>query len=413
MDCHDAAALISARIDRELNDPAEAARLDAHLADCPRCREREESFRRQHEKLRGAFAPSLRAGAAFAEQVAVKVPAMVKGRSKPPLLLVDDELDVVRPLALLLADDFEVVTADSAEAARGLFGRRPIDLILTDQKMPRCSGVQLLEWVYEHHPQTVRMLMTGRPEYEDVVSAINRGHIFSFIEKPWEVGRVRQVLGDAAARLGAERDRRRREEELDWLASERGRELEEAQAQLLQRKRELERLALNDPLTGLLNRRSVEELARFELKRHSRYPTAVALGAIDIDGFNRVNMEHYYLGGDAVLVGLARVLTRSVRETDSVGRVGGEEFLVVARETNEAGAVRLAERIRSTVAGTPIPYEGKPIAVTVSVGFAVAEPGVPADFPAMSEAAWSAVRQAKAEGRNRFAVRRVEGRRAV
>src|SRR5205085_8163774 len=134
-------------------------------------------------------------------------------RGKPPLLLVDDELEVIRPLALLLADDFDVVTADSAEAARGLFGRRPIDLILTDQRMPRCNGVQLLEWVYEHHPDTVRMLMTGRPEYEDVVSALNRGHIFSFIEKPWEVGRVRGALRDAAARPEAERERRRREEE--------------------------------------------------------------------------------------------------------------------------------------------------------------------------------------------------------
>jgi diguanylate cyclase (GGDEF)-like protein len=409
MDCHEAAALISARIDGELRAPDEADRLDAHLADCPACREREESFRRQNEALRGAFAPSRRADADFAEHVAVTVPAMARARSKPPLLLVDDELEVIKPLALLLADDFDVVTAESAEAARGLFGRRPIDLILTDQRMPRCNGVQLLEWVYEHHPETVRMLMTGRPEYEDVVSAINRGHIFSFIEKPWEVGRVRGVLRDAAARLGAERERRRREEELDWLASERGRELEEAQTELLQRKRELERLALNDPLTGLLNRRSVEELARFELKRHSRYPTAVALGAIDVDGFIHVNVEHLLEGGDAVLVGLARTLTRSVRETDSVGRVGGEEFLVVARETNEAGAVRLAERIRSTVAGTPVVYQGKPISVTVSVGFAVAEPGVPADFRAMSEAAWEAVYQAKVEGRNRFVVRRLGG----
>jgi diguanylate cyclase (GGDEF)-like protein len=257
------------------------------------------------------------------------------------------------------------------------------------------------------------MLMTGQPEYEDMVSAINRGHIFSFIEKPWQIERVQQVLREAAATLEAERDRRRREEELDWLASERERELEEAHAQLLQRKRELERLALNDPLTGLLNRRSVEELARFELKRHARYPTSVALGAIDIDGLDRVNAAHDNPGGDAVLVGLARMLAHSVRETDSVGRVGGEEFLVVARETNEAGAVRLAERIRSTVAGTPVLYEGTPIVVTVSVGFSVAEPGVPADFARMSEAAWSAVCQAKAEGRNRFAVRRLEERRAV
>ncbi len=406
MDCPEATALIFARIDRELSE-VEGARLDAHLADCADCRAREAAYRRQDEALRGAFAPSRQAGAEFAEQVAVTIPAMARERRKPALLLVDDEPFILSPLVPLLADDFEVMTADSAESARTLFGRRPVDLILTDQKMPRCSGVQLLEWVYHNHPETVRMLMTGYAEFDDAVNAINRGHIFYFLQKPWKVDRVQQVLRDAASRQEAERARLRREQELRRLASERGRELEEAQAQLLQRKRELERLALNDPLTGLLNRRSVEELARFELKRHARYPTAVALGVIDIDTFAYVNLEHGYLGGDAVLVGLARVLARSVRETDSLGRIGGEEFLVVARETNEAGAAGLAERIRSMVEANPVPYEGKPVAVTVSVGFAVAEAGVPADYPAMLGAAQAATYEAKLGGRNRFVVRRV------
>ena len=120
---------------------ADRARFVAHLADCPDCRAREESFCRQDEALRGAFAQSRQAGAEFAEQVAVRVPALVQARHKPALLLVDDEPYVLAPLVPLLADDFEVVTADSAEAARGLFGRRPIDLILTDQRMPRCTGV--------------------------------------------------------------------------------------------------------------------------------------------------------------------------------------------------------------------------------------------------------------------------------
>jgi diguanylate cyclase (GGDEF)-like protein len=406
MDCQEAAALISARIDAELND-ADRARLDAHLAECADCRAREEAFRRQHEALRGAFASSRRAGTDFAEQLAVKVPAMVKARPKPALLLVDDEPFVLSPLVPLLAGDFEVMTADSAEAAQGLFARRPVDLILSDQRMPRCSGVQLLEWVYQNHPDTMRMLMTGHGEFDDAVNAINRGHIFYFLQKPWKIDRLQEALRDAAAKQQAERARRRQEEELRRLASERGRELEEAQAQLFRRKRELERLALNDPLTGLLNRRPVEELARFEMKRHARYPTAVALGLIDVDGLQGVNMYHGHLAGDAVLVGLARVLTRSVRETDSLGRVGGQEFLVVARETNEAGAVCLAERIRSMVATSPILHEGKPIAVTVSVGFAVAEAGAPADHATMLEAARSALHQAKAEGRDRYVVRRL------
>src|SRR5262249_23419153 len=81
--------------------------------------------------------------------------------------------------------------------------------------------------------------------------------------------------------------------------------------------------ALTDPLTGLLNRRAMDELARFELKRHARYPSPLSLGFVDVDHFKAVNTEHLLTGGDAVLRWLARVLTSSVREVDSVGRAGG------------------------------------------------------------------------------------------
>jgi diguanylate cyclase (GGDEF)-like protein len=106
-----------------------------------------------------------------------------------------------------------------------------------------------------------------------------------------------------------------------------------------------------------------------------------------------------------VLRGLARILTQSIRSVDSVGRIGGEEFLVIARETDEAGARILAERIRATVASTPIPFHEQAISITVSLGFAVAPPGVPADYLQMHELAAEALKAAKANGRNRFVVR--------
>src|SRR5206468_4253149 len=119
--------------------------------------------------------------------------------------------------------------------------------------------------------------------------------------------------------------------DLEIRVTERTRELEEANQLLQQRTRELERLALTDPLTGLFNRRAIEELARFEMKRHARYPSPVALCILDADHFRRINTEYLLTGGDAVLKGLTRVLTGSLREVDSVGRVGGEEFVVIAR----------------------------------------------------------------------------------
>jgi diguanylate cyclase len=284
--------------------------------------------------------------------------------------------------------------------------------LLTDQRMPKRSGTALLEWARVHSPHTIRLLMTGFSELEDAVEAINRGHVYYYLLKPWRMQDVLQILRNAADKFALERKREQLLHQLQELNSElerrvarRTRELEEANQLLEQRARELERLALTDPLTGLFNRRAMDELARFELKRHSRYPSPLAVGYIDVDHFKRINTEYLLTGGDEVLKGLARLLSSCVREVDSVGRIGGEEFLVIARETGMEGAAVLAERIRSTVASTPIRYHGQPITITVSVGFAVAEIGAPADFVQMTELAAEALASAKCSGRNRCEVR--------
>jgi diguanylate cyclase (GGDEF)-like protein len=97
----------------------------------------------------------------------------------------------------------------------------------------------------------------------------------------------------------------------------------------------------------------------------------------------------------------------SLREVDSVGRIGGEEFLVIAREATAEGAAALAERIRSTVASTPIEYRRRRISITVSLGFAVAPEGVQTDYTQMYELAAAALTAAKSQGRNRFVIWRV------
>jgi diguanylate cyclase (GGDEF)-like protein len=136
------------------------------------------------------------------------------------------------------------------------------------------------------------------------------------------------------------------------------------------------------------------------------------VGYIDVDHFKRVNTEYLLTGGDQVLRSLARILAGSVREVDSVGRVGGEEFLVIARETGTDGAAILAERIRSTVESNPVEYNGQNIPITVSVGFAAAEVGVPADHDEMVRLAAAALDHAKRTGRNRCEIRTVPTRQA-
>jgi len=326
--------------------------------------------------------------------------------------VVDDEPSILPSLAALLAQDFEVHTADSADAAQALFARKRMDLVLTDQRMPRRTGIELLEWVKQNYPRTVRLLMTGYGELDDAVEAINRGQVYYFLLKPWRTEELQQILRNAAEKVRLERYQdqllgklQELNQDLEARVTQRTAELEQTNQLLQQRTRELERLVLIDPLTGLFNRRAMDGLALAELKRHARYHNPLALGIVDVDHFKTINTNYDLPGGDEALKGLARMLTSTLREVDSVGRVGGEEFLILARETDEGGAAGLAERIRSTVQDTPIDYNGQTIRITVSLGFAVAENNNPAEYPSMYATAASAMSAAKRQGRNCFVVR--------
>jgi diguanylate cyclase (GGDEF)-like protein len=159
---------------------------------------------------------------------------------------------------------------------------------------------------------------------------------------------------------------------------------------------------LTDPLTGLPNRRAMDHLAKAELRRRTRYPNALALGLIDVDHFKQINARYQ------VLIGLSKTLVASVRTVDGVGRIGGEEFQVVAPETNREGAIVLAERIRSAVEATRYAYKGESIQVTASVGFAVAEGGVNVEYEQMRHIAAAALAEAKNTGRNRSVITCIE-----
>ena len=317
------------------------------------------------------------------------------------LLVVDDEPYILSTLTALLNNDFEVLTADTAQAAQALFAQREIDLILTDQKMPRFSGVQLLEWVREHHPKTVRLLMTGFAELEEAVDAINRSQVYRYLFKPWRAEDLLETLHSAAHSFIFERAHEELLVELENRVAQRTKELEEANHELEQKNKMLEKLALTDPLTGLPNRRAMDRLTERELRRRDRYPSPLSLGLIDVDHFKEINARYLLPGGDKVLVDLARVLLSSLRNVDLMGRIGGEEFLVIAPETNLEGAEVLGERIRSTVERGIFSYKEEVIPVRVSIGFVVAEVGVSADYEHMKHVAAAALAQAKVTGRNR------------
>jgi diguanylate cyclase (GGDEF)-like protein len=337
---------------------------------------------------------------------------------KCSILIVDDEPAIRALLLDLLSTDFEVVAVASGEAARDILAQRAIDVVLTDQQLPGQSGVQLLEHVCLHFPQTIRILMTGLGRLEDAVDAINCGRVHHYLFKPWNADQLIHTMRQAARTSVLERSHTQLMEELRRLnldlekrVHQRTRELEEANRQLHQKNTMLKRMALTDVLTGLPNRRAIDRLAKQELARRSRYPSALTLGLVDADYFREINKDPRFLhtGGDHALTWLSHTLTKAVRTVDTVGRVGGEEFLVVAPETDLDGATILGERIRSTVADSHTAFGGATIRLTVSVGMAVAPLGVTVSYEQIRHAAAAALNEAKTAGRNRCVLHVVPG----
>ncbi|MCG7200395.1 sensor domain-containing diguanylate cyclase [Marinobacter pelagius] len=163
---------------------------------------------------------------------------------------------------------------------------------------------------------------------------------------------------------------------------------------------ELEELATRDPLTGLYNRRESSRLLEEELERARRYNRPLALLWVDFDHFKEINDTHGHAAGDSVLKSVSQLLEDSVRSVDSVGRFGGEEFVIILPEMAVREAHETAERLRQRVSGQRYPLDGgAPVPMTISVGVAV-YPDHGADAAMLCAAADRAMYEAKRRGRN-------------
>jgi diguanylate cyclase (GGDEF)-like protein len=157
-----------------------------------------------------------------------------------------------------------------------------------------------------------------------------------------------------------------------------------------------------DALTAVLSRRAIFEALGREWARATRYAQNLSCIMLDIDHFKKLNDEHGHLLGDQMLRLVADAIARACRDTDAVGRYGGEEFLVIAPETGIKGAVELAERIREAVAAVSLQHHGAEIRATISAGVASRNPDI-VNPTVLIDLADTALFRAKKEGRNRVA----------
>lgn len=227
---------------------------------------------------------------------------------------------------------------------------------------------------------------------------------------PDDADAVRRAFGQLArghSVMGVESRFRRKDGAFRWVNWNALPLLDEGQAYAVAhdttRRREMEdvlrQLATRDSLTGACNRRQFLELAAREVDRAGRYVRPVSLLMLDIDRFKRINDTHGHPAGDEVLRALVACAGRSLRRTDVLGRVGGEEFAVLLPETEAPDALRIAERIRADVEGLAVPYEGKELRLTVSIGHAQTRGG--RSLEELLKLADDALYEAKRTGRNR------------
>jgi diguanylate cyclase (GGDEF)-like protein len=192
--------------------------------------------------------------------------------------------------------------------------------------------------------------------------------------------------------------------ELERRVLDRTDELARRGEELAQAYQRMEELAMRDGLTGLLNRRAIEQRALAHLAEAERRGLPFALALVDVDHFKALNDAHGHAAGDAGLGHVGRCLSLALREYDAVGRWGGEEFLVLLPGADLSTAAAAAERLREAVELTPLAAGGgASLHLTVSVGVA-ALTAEASSLDDLLKAADGALYRAKAAGRNRVLV---------
>ncbi len=157
-----------------------------------------------------------------------------------------------------------------------------------------------------------------------------------------------------------------------------------------------------DGLTGVFNRKHLEERITSELAFAARHKTPLAVVILDVDHFKKVNDTYGHLGGDAVLVAFSQLLKLEIRPEDVLARYGGEEFVLLLRGATTEQGLELAERLREKVQQMVVPFDGKEVRITSSGGVAsLSEPGMAPEREALLAAADARLYRAKQSGRNR------------
>jgi two-component system cell cycle response regulator len=308
------------------------------------------------------------------------------------ILIVDDHEDNVELLkARLESWGYGTVTATDGEEALQKVEQEPPDLILLDVMMPKIDGIEVARRVKanENLPFIPIIMQTALDATENKVEGLEAG-ADDYITKPIDFAELR-------ARLTSMLRIKRLQEEL-----------EERERQLLEANERLRHMSQTDGLTGLDNRRNLEERIEEMFEHAKRLNEPFSCVMCDLDRFKSVNDTYGHQAGDAVLKQFAKILRNEVREIDRAGRFGGEEFMLLLPGTVLDAAVTFAERVRKQIESHTFTFDKASIQRTASIGVSAWPHPRIKDCDALVRAADDALYVAKETGRNR--VVRFDGR---
>lgn len=296
------------------------------------------------------------------------------------VLIADDDMvsrSVVK--ALLTKWGYEVLEAEDGNQAWDILKEKDSPrLVLIDWMMPGMAGLELSRRLRQLDDNTYHyvILLTGRNSKEDIIDGLDAG-ADDYITKPFVAQELKVRLRVGSRILALQQSLQEALEKQSYQAR-------------------------HDPLTGILNHREILNILEKEINRSERQGNSLAVIMGDLDYLKKVNDTYGHVAGDAVLVEVANRMRHNIRTYDSIGRYGGEEFLLVLPNCAAQEAMLIANRILDNISKEPVMFNSTPIPITISLGLAVKEVGEILATADLVQAADTALYQAKKNGRNRI-----------
>jgi two-component system, cell cycle response regulator len=293
-------------------------------------------------------------------------------------VLVVDDSPVYRKLVehALEGNPYSLLFAKSGREALELFARHLPAIVITDWMMPDLSGLDLCQRLRSdaHCGYTYIILLTSIAEKDNVVKGLAAG-ADDYLTKPFDPGEL-------LARIGV------------------GRRIIDLHRQIDAKNKLLEDMAHSDALTGLPNRRAIEEWAARQLRGAARHGFPYWVVLADLDSFKSINDTHGHVGGDALLQKFSDLLKTIIRSSDICGRLGGDEFLLVITHVEADAIMKTVERFREKLAAHQFEIGSEKVSITASFGIARFSSKETLDFTTLVRRADKALYAAKHAGRN-------------